>query len=315
MSTPHKSPIQKRKTDQPDREKTSTVNDNLDILMETKDKTSNSLKIEKIKLSRQQPRHHFEQHKLEQLKASIQKHGILEPLLVRPTQEKDKYELVVGERRLRAAKELKLPQVPVVIKELSDDCALQIVLIENLHREDLNPLEETEGILELLSLRLEMPLENVKKLLNKLDNEQKGKVTDNPVGKSEKDIIDLTLPGLITFESLMKRLKLLNLPLNILEPLRQGKIAYTKVIAISKIKDEQHQAQLLQEAINCNLSLKEIKKRVKRLNTKPEIDLPQQRLKRIVKTINKSKLWEKNSNKWQKIDKLIQQLESLLETE
>ena len=315
MSTPHKSPIQKRKTDQPDREKTSTVNDNLDILMETKERTSNSLKIEKIKLSRQQPRHHFEQHKLEQLKASIQKHGILEPLLVRPTQEEDKYELVVGERRLRAAKELKLPQVPVVIKELSDDCALQIVLIENLHREDLNPLEETEGILELLSLRLEMPLENVKKLLNKLDNEQKGKVTDNPVGKSEKDIIDLTLPGLITFESLMKRLKLLNLPLNILEPLRQGKIAYTKVIAISKIKDEQHQAQLLQEAINSNLSLKEIKKRVKRLNTKPEIDLPQQRLKRIVKTINKSKLWEKNSNKWQKIDKLIQQLESLLETE
>ena len=246
-----------KKTDKPYRGKrTSKVNANLDILMGEEQTPPSSISIKKIFLPKQQPRHYFDPEKLNQLTVSIEQHGILEPLLVRPIAQ-DKYELVAGERRLRAALQLKLTEVPVIIKKLSDENALQIALVENLHREDLNPVEETEGILSLLSVRLKISLNEVTSLLYQLQNEIKGKLTDNVVGKSEKEIINNTFEGLMSFESFMThRLRLLNLPEHILEVLRQGKIAYTKAIAIAKVKDEKRQEELLNEAIESNLSLK-----------------------------------------------------------
>ncbi|MDV7393256.1 ParB/RepB/Spo0J family partition protein, partial [Arthrospira platensis SPKY1] len=108
-----------------------------------------ALPIKAIKLPAQQPRRYFDPDKLAQLTESVKHNGILENLLVRPLDD-NQYELVVGERRYRAAQEAGLTEVPVTIKELTDNEALQISLIENLHREDLNPVEETEGILWLL---------------------------------------------------------------------------------------------------------------------------------------------------------------------
>jgi ParB family transcriptional regulator, chromosome partitioning protein len=102
--------------------------------------------------TREQPRHYFDPEKLEQLVQSIAQHGILEPLLVRPL-ETNQYELVAGERRYRAALKLGLSEVPVVIRQLNDEEATQLALIENLQREDLNPIEETEGILQLLAFK------------------------------------------------------------------------------------------------------------------------------------------------------------------
>ena len=86
---------------------------------------------------------------MESLVESVGREGILQPLLVRPVG--DKYELVAGERRYRAAQECSLKEVPVTIREMSDPQAIQYALTENLQREDLNPIEETEGILDLLS--------------------------------------------------------------------------------------------------------------------------------------------------------------------
>lgn len=123
-----------------------------------------------IKLpSKRQPRRYFDPTKLNQLIASIKEHGILEPLVVRPL-EPEVYEIIAGERRLRAAQELKLPQVPVVVKELTDQEAPQVALMENLQRDDLNPLEETEAILELLSLDLAVEPEQVKSLIYQAAN-------------------------------------------------------------------------------------------------------------------------------------------------
>jgi ParB family chromosome partitioning protein len=90
---------------------------------------------------------------MQSLVKSIKQHRILSPLLVCPKGE-DLYELVAGERRYRAAISAGLDEVPVVIWELTDEDALQLALLENLQREDLNPLEETEGILQLLALKL-----------------------------------------------------------------------------------------------------------------------------------------------------------------
>jgi hypothetical protein len=76
----------------------------------------------------------------------VKEHGILEPLLVRPLKDGE-YELVAGERRLRAAREVGLEAVPIVVRELDDRQAIQVALIENLQREDLNPVEETDAVL------------------------------------------------------------------------------------------------------------------------------------------------------------------------
>lgn len=304
----------RRKTEKPYRStKSKVVQDNLDVLMGKEELTNNTLSLENIVLPLQQPRRYFDPIKLTNLKNSIAQQGILEPLLVRPLND-GKYELVAGERRLRVARELQFSEVPVVIKELSDIDALQVALTENLQREDLNPLEQTESILQLLALRLEMSIEEVISFLNRWQNELKGKVTDNVVGKSEKEIIEKTLGGLITFESFMThRLRLLHLPDSILAVLRQGKIAYTKAIALSKIKDEQKREELLQEVISSNLSLQEIKNRIKEISPKQTTETPSNRLKNLVNTVNKAKPWEKDQKKWQKIDKLIQQIESLIE--
>lgn len=104
-----------------------------------------------IQESKTNPRKTFDAHGIDELAASIVEQGIIEPLIVRPMEEKDApYELVAGARRLRAARKAKLEEVPCLIRELSDDAALEIQVIENLQRRDLHPLEEAEGYKALL---------------------------------------------------------------------------------------------------------------------------------------------------------------------
>ncbi len=90
-----------------------------------------------------QPRRHFDPEALSELVASIRERGVLQPLLVRKAE--DGYQLIAGERRFRAAQEAELKEVPVMVMEVSDKEAVEITLIENLQREDLNPIEEAEG--------------------------------------------------------------------------------------------------------------------------------------------------------------------------
>jgi ParB family chromosome partitioning protein len=96
----------------------------------------------------------FDEASLEELVTTVKEHGVLEPLLVRPTQKANQYELVAGGRRYRAAQRADLTEVPVIVLSLTDSQALEVALIENLQREDLNPLEETLGILNLLAIKL-----------------------------------------------------------------------------------------------------------------------------------------------------------------
>ncbi|WP_414553369.1 ParB/RepB/Spo0J family partition protein [Anabaena sp. CCY 0017] len=134
--------------------------------------SSQSMPLEQINLPPTQPRRYFDSEALKQLTESIKQHGILQPLLVRPL-DGEKHELVAGERRYRAAKEIGLKVVPVVIRELDDNAAFQLALIENLLREDLNPVEETEGILQLLAYKLNRNIEEIPTALYRLQREQK----------------------------------------------------------------------------------------------------------------------------------------------
>lgn len=115
-------------------------------LRNTEDK--HVLPIDKIFPNSNQPRKNFSEAALDELAESIRNEGVLQPLLVRPLPDGN-YEIVAGERRWRAGKKVNLRQIPVIIKEFTDEQALAIALIENLQREDLNPMEEALGYKEL----------------------------------------------------------------------------------------------------------------------------------------------------------------------
>ena len=106
------------------------------------------VKLTDIEPNRDQPRKHFDEEALAELSESILKHGVLQPLLVRPMLD-GSYQLVAGERRWRASRMAGLTEVPVVIKELTDAQVAELALVENVQREDLNPLEEANGYKEL----------------------------------------------------------------------------------------------------------------------------------------------------------------------
>ena len=123
-----------------------------------------TVKISKVEPNRNQPRKQFDEDALLELSESIKQYGVLQPLLV--SNKKDYYEIVAGERRWRAAKLAGLKEVPVIIKELSDQQVVEISLIENIQREDLNPIEEAmayKRLIEEFSLKQDEIAERVSK--------------------------------------------------------------------------------------------------------------------------------------------------------
>ena len=244
--------------------------------------------------------------------------GILEPLLVRTLGKPDVYELVAGERRYRAAKAAGLTEIPAVIRELTDEQAVQLALVENLQREDLNPVEETEGILQLLALKLEMAVGEVPKLLYRMQHEAKGQVAHNVMGSSGNEAVQAVFASLatMTWESFVNnRLPLLNLPDDVLEALQQGKIAYTKAQAIARIKDEDQRQGLLKDAIAQDFSLAQIKEQIDSLKSKAVATADQPPLKNqiddVLKLAKRSKVWD-DPKKQKKLEKVLADLRSLI---
>jgi ParB family chromosome partitioning protein len=113
------------------------------------DEPIRELPLSRLQAGRYQPRTRMDETALQELADSIREHGLLQPIVVRPL-EGGRYEIIAGERRFRAAALAQLRQVPVIVKEVSDENALAIALIENIQREDLNPLEEAGAIRRLL---------------------------------------------------------------------------------------------------------------------------------------------------------------------
>jgi ParB family chromosome partitioning protein len=293
---------------------------NLDVLFgEQESQTApQTVPIDSITLPPSQPRRYFDPAKMEQLIASVKAHGVLENLLIRPLPDKDSsYELIAGERRYRAALAAGLTEVPVTIRSLTDEQALQISLVENLLREDLNPVEQTEGILQLLALRLNVALEEVTSLLHRMRDEQRGKVFHNVMGNSLGQTLQAVFEelGSITWESFVSnRLPLLNLKEDIKQALQTGKIAYTKVIAIARLKDDAARQSLLEEAIEQDLSLSQIRERIKALQSKTEISSPSSQFDATTRRLKAAKVWE-NPKKWKRVQALLQKLEALIEEE
>ena len=214
-----------------------------------------------------QPRRYFDEAEMAKLVASVKKNGIMQPVLVRPHGQ-GRYELIAGERRYRAAREAGLQDIPVTIRELSDEEAAELALMENLQREDLNPVEETEGVLELLKISQGISKEETISLLNQAANaEKRGKILTNNVIRQLETIEKVfTVVGINSWQSFRaNRLPVLNLPEDILTVLLQGKIQYTKAREIARVKDEKKRRKLLEQAIAEKWSLNDIKAQTKAL--------------------------------------------------
>jgi ParB family chromosome partitioning protein len=272
-----------------------------------------TVSLDQIILPPNQPRRYFDPQAMQSLAESVKSEGILQPLLVRPVDEK--YEVVAGERRYRAALESGLTEVPVTVRVMTDDQAVQYALVENLQREDLNPIEETEGILSLLAFRLGCDLEEVTSKLYRMENEAKGKVTRNVSGKEETEAIEpvFTSLGRMNWLSFVRtRLPLLKLPADILDALRAGRLEYTKAKAIAQIKDEAERQRLLSDAIHDFLSLSRIRERVKEAKvSSSEPPTLAERMGATYKLAKKQKVWD-DPKKRKKLESLLGQIEALL---
>jgi len=269
------------------------------------------LPISAIAPSRFQPRRYFDPAKQQQLEASVKEHGVLEPLVVRPLKP-GQYELVAGERRYRAAKAAGLASVPVTVRQLSDEQAMTLALVENLIREDLNPVEEVEGILALLGIELGIQVADIPPLLYRLRRGGDNVITELEAVRSVFDAVGMNWESFLA-----NRLPLIRLPDDILDALRAGQIQYTKAKAIAAVKEEKERRELLEEAIARQLSLSQIRGRINELRGKAEAETagdPQKRVAAIAKKAKKAKVWN-DPKKRRKLEQLLGQLEALLDGE
>ncbi|MCY1703712.1 ParB/RepB/Spo0J family partition protein [Deinococcus sp. SL84] len=211
-----------------------------------------------------QPRREFNDEKLLELAQSIEKHGVLQPLLVRIAGDGNGYEIIAGERRWRASQLAGITEVPVVVRDISDQEARHLALIENLQREDLNMVDEVDAKLELIANTLGLSREEARARLMQLLREEKG-----PDHQTLEELF-ATLGE--TWSNFAKtKLRILNWPRTILEAVRGG-LPYTLAGVIVGAPEAEHM-QLLEKARQ-GASRVELKAEVQRLKAKGQGEKP-----------------------------------------
>lgn len=285
-------------------------------------KSATTMILTSIVLPVEELRYYIDDDEVEKIVSTARKNGIIEPLLVRPIPGSDRHEVVAGAKRYRAAQRLNLEKVPVVIRQLNDEDALEISLIENFARSGLTNLEEADGVLRLLSKKLKIPVADVPPLLHRIQNQLRNRLsTNNVIGEDIIQMVQSILASLgnIKLDSFISnRLPLLNLPDEILTVLRKGKLDPSKAKAIAKVEDQGYRKELLNKAITNNLSLSEIKKQIKEFQQQIELELEVKSLpliKRVdnaYKRLKGTKVWN-DPKKQKQIEKLLAQIESLVE--
>jgi ParB family chromosome partitioning protein len=193
--------------------------------------------LSQIRPNPYQPRKEFAPEAIEELAQSIQEHGIVQPLIVRKSIKG--YDLVAGERRLRAAQKLGLDKVPVVVKNYTDQQLMEIALIENLQRENLNALEEAEAY---------------QKLMNQCSYTQEE--VAKKVGKSRSHVANL--------------LRLLQLPETIRKMVSAGSISMGHARALLSVPNETVQIKMARDAVKKEASVRELEEWVKRIHVSRE---------------------------------------------
>ncbi|MGI0485453.1 ParB/RepB/Spo0J family partition protein [Pantanalinema rosaneae CENA516] len=270
-----------------------------------------------IALPEKQPRRYFDEAALEKLAVSIQEHGILEPLIVRLIAN-GRYSLVAGERRYRAAKLANLEKVPVVIRNLTDEQAWELALLENVQRQDLNIVDRVDAVLQELAFKLGCSVAEAKSGLYRIENENKGKVTRHESGNEARLIVDRVFEILgIRFSHFMRfELPLLSAPETLLNAVRSGRIDVRHANEIKRLKDQKKQDILLNEAIQNQLSVEDIKARIKgvKLEVHHQDNSLQRKLTKVLSKVKKTEdVWNCTKRRTQ-LESLLTALEKVLES-
>jgi ParB family transcriptional regulator, chromosome partitioning protein len=189
--------------------------------------------VEDLRPNPYQPRKHFNDQGIQELSDSIKQHGIVQPLIVRKSIRG--FEVIAGERRLRAAKLASLPRVPIVIREFTDEQMMEIALVENLQREDLNPMEVAAAYQKLME-RLALTQEELAER----------------VGKSRPHVANF--------------LRLLQLPMEIQSNVSRGTLSMGHARAILGIKDKTLQLKLATKAIKEKVSVRQLEEWIQKLH-------------------------------------------------
>lgn len=279
-----------------------------------------------------QPRKYFDPEGMEKLRVSITKVGVQEPLLVRRAQD-GKLEIVSGERRWRCGVDLKLEALPAIEKVLTDEEALEIALIANLTRENLNVIEETDSIIALLGLKLKIARDKLPSFLIKIrnlrlryeksdediaieiengDSDFSGKINANSI--SSVDVIlnefGIGLVGFVTnrLNSIQK------MPEKLLDAVREGRVDFSKADVIRKAPEGEQEA-LLRQAEE-GVTKADLVEKVKTLKSSSGEGEPsggmRERIHRSYSQIRRKANWEKIEAD-SKLKKKLQRIESLLE--
>jgi ParB family chromosome partitioning protein len=198
-----------------------------------KEETVQEIKLKELRPNPYQPRKTFQQEAIDELKASILEHGILQPLIVRKSIKG--YEIVVGERRFRAAKEAKLETVPAVVREFSEQQMMELAVLENLQREDLNPIEEGLAYQTLME-KLKLTQEEVAKRL----------------GKSRPHVAN--------------HIRLLSLPPAIQELISEGKISMGHGRALLGLRQKAKISAVVEKVVKESLNVRQLEKWIQQLN-------------------------------------------------
>lgn len=191
-----------------------------------------TLRTSEIEPNREQPRKKFSDEAITSLADSIREHGMLQPILVRPLSTGG-YQIVAGERRWRAARMLGLDEVPVNIRELSDSEAMQIAIIENLQRENLNPVEEANGYNELIE-KYGMTQDKVAKM----------------VGRSRSSVANA--------------IRILTLPESVLDMLEKGDLSVGHAKALLGFEDRELLISIAEKASNGGMTVRQVENAVKK---------------------------------------------------
>ena len=251
--------------------KANTTKHKIEETAEVLKNTTQEIEIDLISPNKQQPRKMFNEDALEELSESIKEHGIIEPLVVSKktdSNKKDYYQIVAGERRWRAAKLAGIKKVPVVVKEYTDHQILEIALIENIQREDLNPIEEAQAyssLIKELSLTQDQLAERVSKSRTAITNS----------------------------------MRLLKLSKKVQQMVIDEKLTAGHVRTLLSIEDKNMQYEVAQMIFDNDMSVRQTEEYVKRLkNPKPE---EKQELKKDAKTEARLAAYKEKENEMKQI--------------
>jgi ParB family transcriptional regulator, chromosome partitioning protein len=226
------------------------------------------LSMDKVVPAKKQPRQKVDQQELEELSNSIKEKGFIQPIVVRKTGEEN-YEIVAGERRYLAAKSLRLKEIPTIIKDVNEQEAFILAIVENLQRKDLNPIEEAQAFSRLIA-EFSFTLSDIARF----------------VGKDKTTIVNVV--------------RLLKLPEKMQDALQAGLLSRSQARTILSVENNSEQEKLFNQILKGDLSVRDIEKKVRQVSGKkkrrdPFVEEIEEKLQKSLGT--KVRIYNKKNNR------------------